>query len=90
MDGKGRSLDNVITERFFRTIKYEEVYLNDYASPRDARTKINNYTRFYNEERLHESLSYQTPREIYEVQEESGTSEITTSDPLLLSGLNCA
>lgn len=90
MDGKGRALDNVITERFFRTIKYEEVYLNDYASPREARTKINNYIRFYNEERLHESLSYQTPREIYEVQEESNTSEITTSDPLLLSGFNCA
>ncbi len=90
IDGKGRALDNVITERFFRTIKYEEVYINDYASPREARTKINDYIRFYNEERLHESLSYQTPREIYKVQEESNTSEITASDPLLLSGFNCA
>jgi putative transposase len=65
MDGRGRALDNVFTERLWRTIKYEEVYLNDYDSPRTARTALTRYLRFYNEERPHQALGYQTPATVY-------------------------
>ena len=65
MDSKGRALDNIFTERLWRTIKYEEVYLNDYASPREARERLTDYLRFYNERRIHQALDYQTPAEVY-------------------------
>lgn len=65
MDGKKRALDNVFTERFFRSLKYEEVYLKEYQSPRQARIEIAKYIKFYNWERPHESLDYCTPAEIY-------------------------
>ncbi len=65
MDSKGRALDNVFTERLWRTIKYEEVYLKEYASPREARSSLTEYVRFYNERRLHQALDYRTPAEVY-------------------------
>lgn len=65
MDGKGRALDNIFTERLWRTVKYEDVYLRDYASPRDARSGISDYLTFYNRGRLHQSLNYRTPAEVY-------------------------
>ena len=65
MDGKGRALDNIFTERLWRTIKYEEVYLHEYASPREARSGLSEYIRFYNHERLHQALEYRTPAEVY-------------------------
>jgi putative transposase len=65
MDSKGRALDNVFTERLWRTIKYEEVYLKEYASPREARSSLTEYLRFYNERRLHQALDYRTPAEVY-------------------------
>ena len=65
MDGRGRCFDNIFTERLWRNVKYEEVYLHDYASPRQARTGIANYFVFYNHERLHQSLDYRTPAEVY-------------------------
>jgi putative transposase len=65
MDGKGRALDNIFTERLWRTVKYEEVYLKDYASPREARTSLSQYLDFYNYRRLHQALDYQTPAQIY-------------------------
>lgn len=65
MDGRGRALDNVFNERLWRTIKYEEVYLNDYGSPREARLRLDHYIRFYNHERVHQALDYQTPAEVY-------------------------
>jgi len=65
MDGKGRAIDNIFTERFWRSIKYEEVYLNDYTSPREARRGISKYMNFYNNERPHQSLAYKTPAEAY-------------------------
>lgn len=67
MDGKGRSLDNVFVERVWRSVKYEEVYPNDYASPRDARQGLIRYMTFYNEERPHQALAYRTPAEVYRV-----------------------
>ena len=65
MDGKGRALDNIFVERLWRTVKYEEVYLQEYGSPRAARQGLSSYLQFYNEERLHQSLGYQTPAAVY-------------------------
>jgi len=65
MDGKGRALDNIFVERLWRTVKYEEVYLRDYASPREARQGLSAYFLFYNEVRPHQALGYRTPAEIY-------------------------
>ena len=65
MDGKGRALDNIITERFWRTLKYEEVYLHEYESPRQARTQIAQFIRHYNHTRPHQSLEYQYPASLY-------------------------
>ncbi len=65
MDGKGRALDNIFTERLWRTVKYEEVYLHEYLSPREARHALTCYFTFYNQERLHQALNYQTPAEVY-------------------------
>jgi putative transposase len=65
MDGKGRALDNIFTERLWRTIKYEEVYLHDYQTPKQARTGLTAYFDFYNSHRPHQSLRYLTPAEVY-------------------------
>jgi putative transposase len=65
MDGRGRALDNIFTERLWRSIKWEEVYLHDYGSPREARRGLSDYLQFYNQERLHQALDYRTPAEVY-------------------------
>ncbi len=65
MDGKGRALDNIFTERLWRTVKYEEVYLHDYASLKEARQSLTRSLSFYNKERLHQALGYKTPAEVY-------------------------
>jgi len=61
MDAKGRALDNIMIERFWRSLKYEEVYLKDYGSPKDARSSIRDYIYRYNHVRPHQSLNYHTP-----------------------------
>jgi putative transposase len=65
MDGKGRALDNIFVERFFRTLKYEDIYLNEYETPRALRKGLNRYISFYNERRLHQSLDYNRPADYY-------------------------
>jgi putative transposase len=65
MDGRGRAFDNIFVERLWRSVKYEEVYLKDYTNGVDARSNLGNYFRFYNNERYHQSLGYQTPKEVY-------------------------
>ena len=65
MDGRGRCLDNIFIERLWRSLKYEEVYLKDYQLVPEARRGIEKYFQFYNYERLHQSLNYQTPAAIY-------------------------
>lgn len=65
MDGRGRVFDNIFTERYWRTLKYEEVYLNDYQSVREGKYRIGRYVEFYNHKRLHQSLDYQTPAEVH-------------------------
>jgi len=64
-DGRGRCRDNIFVERLWRSLKYEEVYLKDYASVPEARASLERYFRFYNHERLHQSLDYRTPAAIY-------------------------
>lgn len=89
MDGKGRALDNIITERFWRTIKYEEVYLNDYASPKEARQRLARYLSFYNHRRPHQSLSYRTPAELYfekSIEKELPTTKIKKGENRTLNG----
>jgi putative transposase len=65
MDGRGRCMDNIFVERLWRSLKYEEVYMKDYASVREAHAGIDRYFRFYNHERLHQSLEYRTPAALY-------------------------
>ena len=68
MDGKGAWRDNVFVERLWRSLKYEEVYLNAYASVAEAKAGIGSWLDFYNQERQHQSLGYCTPRQAYEAQ----------------------
>lgn len=65
MDGRGRAYDNIFVERLWRSVKYEEVYLHQYLTVSEARKSIEKYFIFYNMERIHESLGYKTPHEIY-------------------------
>lgn len=65
MDGKGRWVDNVFIERLWRSLKYEEVYLKAYTTPREAELEIGNCMVFYNEERNHQGLNNLTPDEAY-------------------------
>lgn len=66
MDSRGRAMDNIFTERLWRTIKYEEVYLKSYESVKEARDGIGAYIDFYNNERFHQSLNNQTPKSVYD------------------------
>jgi putative transposase len=66
MDGKGRALDNVFTERLWRTVKYEEIYTKDYADGADCLASLEKYFLFYNYERFHQSLDYQVPAAVYQ------------------------
>jgi putative transposase len=65
MDGRGRALDNVFIERLWRTVKYEEVYLKDYETPREAMQGLATFFVRYNEWRQHQALGYQTPASVY-------------------------
>ncbi len=65
MDGRGRFVDNIFTERLWRTIKYENVYLNDYENLNQAKQGLTDYLQFYNQKRRHQALNYSTPAQIY-------------------------
>ena len=65
MDGRGRVFDNIFMERLWRTVKYEEVYLKDYADAEAARESLKKYFEFYNEDRIHQALAYRTPAMVY-------------------------
>ncbi len=64
-DGRGRCFDNILNERLWRTVKYEEVYLKSYDSVNDARRQLMDFVEFYNHERPHQALKYKTPAEVY-------------------------
>ncbi len=65
MDGRGRALDNIFIERFWRTLKYEDIYLQNYETVLALIAGLTHYFPFYNEERPHQSLNYRTPEEVY-------------------------
>ena len=65
MDGKGRCFDNIFVERLWRSVKQEEVYLNEYADAWEAEDRLRKYFEFYNHRRPHQSLGYKTPGEVY-------------------------
>jgi len=71
MDSKGRALDNIFIERFWKTLKYEHLYLNEYTSGPDLVKGLEEYFEFYNHKRLHQSLGYRTPNEVYTQENES-------------------
>jgi putative transposase len=65
MDGRGRAIDNVFVERLWRSVKYEEVCLRDYADGWEAQQRLEAYFRFYSHERIHQALDYRTPADVY-------------------------
>ena len=65
MDGRGRALDNVFVERLWRSVKYEDVYLQDYRGMSEAQRGLGRYFGFYNGERPHQALGYRTPAAVY-------------------------
>lgn len=65
MDGKGRALDNVFIERFWRSLKEEKIYMIILNTVKEAKNAITNYINFYNEKRMHQSLEYLTPEQVY-------------------------
>jgi len=65
MEGRGRAFDNIFVERLWRTVKYEEVYMNSYETVAEARQSLEIYFHFCNTDKLHEYLGYQPPQEVY-------------------------
>ena len=65
LDHQGRCFDNIMVERLWRTVKYEEVYLKSYQNVQEATFNLSNYLEFYNNERIHQALNYNTPRNYY-------------------------
>lgn len=65
MDGRGRAMDNVFIERLWRTVKYEEIYLKDYDSAWEVEDSLADYFQYYCDQRIHQSLGYRTPAEVY-------------------------
>ncbi|MCD4782103.1 MAG: integrase core domain-containing protein [Candidatus Omnitrophica bacterium] len=65
MDSVGRAIDNIIVERFFRTLKYEDIYLDRYSSIKELKQGVERYRTFYNHKRKHSSLAKQTPYQVY-------------------------
>jgi putative transposase len=80
MDSKGRALDNIIIERFFRSLKHEDVYLKEYPSVAEMKAGIAQYMFKYNHERLHEALDYRTPAEIYFPAKSRGRKEVIETE----------
>ena len=85
MDGRGRVFDNIFIECLWRTVKYEEVYLKDYAGVQDAVGSLDKYFRFYNEKRIHQALNYKTPREVYFNLRRNGTLEKKKAAPQIVN-----
>ena len=77
MDGRGRALDNIFVERLWRSVKYEEVYPSAYETPRQARLGLTHYFHRYNHVRIHQSLDYRTPAEVYLAQAPHDPKEAT-------------
>jgi len=72
MDGRGRALDNIFVERLWRSLKHEDIYLKGYTNMGELTLGLTEYFTFYNEERPHQSLNYQTPDQVYRTGQEGG------------------
>tara|TARA_Y100000385_G_C13037528_1_gene613698 strand:+ start:254 stop:1420 length:1167 start_codon:yes stop_codon:yes gene_type:complete len=70
MDGKGRATDNIAIERFWRSVKYENIYIQEYKTIRELKNGVDEYIEFYNYRRFHQTLKYRKPMEIYNLKEE--------------------
>jgi putative transposase len=86
MDGRGRCLDNVFVERLWRSVKYENVYLHGYETVWALRSGLEAYFGYYNDERLHQSLEYETPRSVYEDRSERLRHSFPPAAPAPLEG----
>lgn len=86
MDGRGRCMDNIFTERLWRSVKYEEVYLKSYENIEEARVNLAAYFNFYNNERPHQSLGYKTPASVYKTKNQ--LAPITKSHNTLTNLIN--
>lgn len=85
MDSRGRCFDNIFTERLWRTVKYEEVYLKDYQSFEEAEQSLSEYFDTYNNRRLHQSLGYRTPAEVYSQQKNRQLSQAVLSKESIIN-----
>ena len=90
MDGKGRYTDNILVERLWRTVKYEEVYLKAYANASEARRELGAYFQFYKDQRPHQALAYRTPAEVFQQVPDAGEGGAiqawdSSPDPALVS-----
>ncbi|OAJ33752.1 hypothetical protein A0O36_02034 [Piscirickettsiaceae bacterium NZ-RLO1] len=65
MDGKGRATDNIAIERFWRSAKYENIYLSEYANVKELKAGVTEYIEFYNNKRFHQTLDYKKPMDVY-------------------------
>ena len=84
MDGRGRALDNIFIERLWRTVKYEYVYLQDIQTLQEARIGLRDYFRFYNHQRLHQSLDYRTPASVYFAGRQDGQEKTSFYQPSVI------
>lgn len=91
MDGKGRCYDNIYIERFWRTLKYEEIYLKSYDNVTELKQEVGAYINYYNHEREHQSLGYKTPFEVFEKTEDSFKflNGYSSKNEKVRSSLNC-
>ena len=87
MDGKGRAIDNVIIERFFRSLKYEDIYRKDYGNIPSLKEGVFNYMNLYNYRRRHSSLANRRPAEVYETDKEVIKTKEQNRKPVLLNAV---
>jgi len=85
MDGRGRALDNIFIERFWRSLKYEDIYLKNYQTVPALVKGLTDYFQFYNHERVHQSLAYQTPAKVYHGLDRSMNIQPSVNELILLN-----
>ena len=93
MDGAGRAFDNIMVERLWRTVKYEDVYLRDYETPAEARLGLGRYFAYYNHQRRHSSLGRRTPASVYGLEPSAADRKVLVAGPqssIIETGVGCS
>ncbi len=93
MDGAGRVFDNIMVERLWRTVKYEDVYLRDYETPAEARLGLERYFAYYNHQRRHRSLGRRTPANVYGLEASAADRKVLVSperECIIKTGVGCS